>query len=952
MAYRIPATLGFEAARSAPKTFDGRGYAALGAAVGELAQGVNAEFAKKDDQAAIDLLVKEQAAFEPEYRARAEAYDGKEPGFALKEGRAWENRVNLLTASIEDRGVRQALQRRGREAVRGVITHASDVEAQRRSEPARNARMAQETALLLDGDIAFNQAYNETVKPLYDGFDGTQGDLTARVLQRFDDAVEIARGRVDPRVLPQWETAMAARRAKEFANASTVEQKGQDGVVLRNVSDKGRVLINQLIDNPALYNDNVAGLDSLVATLPASMQAETARSLKAEAAKAYVQGLVANKQGEEAKTLLSGGAFDKVLDPDTKSALARFVENGGKSDFDAAMAKLEARDRALAAVDAYARGETPDVDLDELNAILGGSETADFVKRAQLAKDAGAVVRQLPEMGTAEVLALANAQPPDTEAPDYLVRKQVWETGREAAKAELAERQKDPAAWAQRSFKPGDTGAQLQERLARIGEAADARGRAAAADSYKNLVIWKQEAAGLDPANWRMLSKQQAAARVVALNSATPETRAGQLKASAAWVNAFPATARDNSGRMFSPRGMVLRELQGAGLKPMEAAAIIDFGDSPGQMDAVAAAMTFGPATVKLPDSKEETRLVEAVGREMTPYFESAAPMPGAKALQEPRLALVSTLARHLTLTQNMSPAEAAKAAAKAYTSDYIFWDGLRLPKGEKAAHAGLAEIRNKLIKDDLLLPVGSRGAATGQQGLFTGDFVKRYGRWTTNPDDGGATLMAPRGDGTWAPVLDRWGRPVAASWSDARSILGDPSKAVGPIRPPPPPPKADRLAPAVRPAAAVFDALAGAVESTETAGDPRQISPKGAKGAMQLMPGTAEAAARRLGLKYDPARLLNDHDYNRKIGREELRHQLTQWRDPVLALVAYNAGENVLKPTYVDSQGRRQVGWLARFGDPRRGEISYEDWVAKLPYKETRDYVRKTLPDAYRRLK
>lgn len=139
------------------------------------------------------------------------------------------------------------------------------------------------------------------------------------------------------------------------------------------------------------------------------------------------------------------------------------------------------------------------------------------------------------------------------------------------------------------------------------------------------------------------------------------------------------------------------------------------------------------------------------------------------------------------------------------------------------------------------------------------------------------------------------------------------------------------------------FDAFAAAIRMVETGNNPARVSADpdgagpaggGAVGAMQLLPDTARAAARRLGIPYDENRLLNDVAYNEQLGREELRHLLTQYDgNAVLAATAYHAGTgNVngwLQPvgtvTIVD--GKRVVGK----GDPRTGQVSMADWIDRI---------------------
>lgn len=104
--------------------------------------------------------------------------------------------------------------------------------------------------------------------------------------------------------------------------------------------------------------------------------------------------------------------------------------------------------------------------------------------------------------------------------------------------------------------------------------------------------------------------------------------------------------------------------------------------------------------------------------------------------------------------------------------------------------------------------------------------------------------------------------------------------------------------------------------------------SPKGAVGVAQVMPDTAPEAARLAGLPWDENRYKTDPQYNLALGKAYYNAQVQKYGDPLIAAAAYNAG-----PGAVD-------GWLKKYGDPTKGEIALAEWIAKIPYKETRNYV------------
>ena len=128
---------------------------------------------------------------------------------------------------------------------------------------------------------------------------------------------------------------------------------------------------------------------------------------------------------------------------------------------------------------------------------------------------------------------------------------------------------------------------------------------------------------------------------------------------------------------------------------------------------------------------------------------------------------------------------------------------------------------------------------------------------------------------------------------------------------------------------------LAHGITRQESSFDRAAVSHAGARGLMQLMPGTARETAGRVGMPYDFGRLTNDPSYNIMLGTSYFSTLLTQWDGNVpLAVASYNAGAgNVRK-------------WIAQNGDPRAG-VDIVRWIEAIPFSETRNYVQRVLENA-----
>ena len=127
--------------------------------------------------------------------------------------------------------------------------------------------------------------------------------------------------------------------------------------------------------------------------------------------------------------------------------------------------------------------------------------------------------------------------------------------------------------------------------------------------------------------------------------------------------------------------------------------------------------------------------------------------------------------------------------------------------------------------------------------------------------------------------------------------------------------------------------ALTLSIARQESGFDATAGSSAGAQGVMQVMPATAKRTVGATGMRYSRARLGSDSNYNAIIGQCYLSKMLDRFDGSYpLAIASYNAGPN------------RISQWLVRNGDPRTGQISMVDWIEKIPYHETRNYVQRVL--------
>jgi soluble lytic murein transglycosylase len=123
------------------------------------------------------------------------------------------------------------------------------------------------------------------------------------------------------------------------------------------------------------------------------------------------------------------------------------------------------------------------------------------------------------------------------------------------------------------------------------------------------------------------------------------------------------------------------------------------------------------------------------------------------------------------------------------------------------------------------------------------------------------------------------------------------------------------------------------AIARQESAFDAHAVSSAGARGLMQMILSTAKRTAERVKMDFDAGRLLSDAAFSAKLGAAHLGELFAeQHGSPILVFAAYNAG------------GRHVKEWIDAYGDPRTPGVDPIDWVERIPFTETRNYVQRVM--------
>jgi soluble lytic murein transglycosylase len=122
-------------------------------------------------------------------------------------------------------------------------------------------------------------------------------------------------------------------------------------------------------------------------------------------------------------------------------------------------------------------------------------------------------------------------------------------------------------------------------------------------------------------------------------------------------------------------------------------------------------------------------------------------------------------------------------------------------------------------------------------------------------------------------------------------------------------------------------------VVRTESAFDQRDKSSANAVGLMQVTPEAGRDTAKRFGVEYDWDRMVSDPVYNTQMGAAELSALFKEYAgSQIMTFAGYNAGRGRVRE------------WVKQFGDPRDPNVDAVDWVERIPFAETRNYVQRVM--------
>ena len=748
---------------NAPRGVVSRGEALDFSGVDRALQGAAQQVRRVDEvrrQADDEQAARIVQAAEAEYNAgaieRANAYDGRSPGYAQAELAAFDATFQPIQnrEDLPD-GVRMALTRRVQEAQARYGARALATEAETRSRRVAADRDASEQAAALRARMEVMGRFDALEDARRQAWDGASPGYAAGVLEDWRRTSEEVLAALPIEVQERLRPALLADEVQLQARALAAEDEAREANTNRTVADGLQMLVNRVRRDPSLIGRLDAEMAPVLAAAPAALRTRLANETRQEAAAAAVEARIERGEWDAVEADIEAGRFDNLAPARVERIRGRVETaraNGVVVDAQR-LADLEAS--RAADIRSILAGETPDSGLIAEARLLGGETLAAELRTDQEAARRiqpliGRLRTLTPEQAAAELDRLADTATDAVGARTFELAREMVEQNRRA--------RQDPAAWAATPIGPGDqAAATVRERLA----AFQAQPTPETAQAYARAT-WTAQGQGGVPLQERRILDQATAEQWVEMLD-RPEEAAQGLAQIAQRLELF--------GDGFRPQ--VTRELALAGLSNADLGAVIQYGRSPRMLNLYAAGRGVRE-TEAMPDRADR----ETLNTELTRALEGYRRTIGAGRGGEASLAAVRTAAVGL-VAQGMSPRDAVRRAAAPITEAWDFEETYAIPRAAGVnrgviRHHAARNVRRLTVNDgaELYAPPSDRYTPEQSRRLYA-DIVRETAFWRNLPDDSGVELVHPDPTGRPVRVRDRQGNEVVRTWAELERAVG-----------------------------------------------------------------------------------------------------------------------------------------------------------------------------------
>ena len=770
---RLPQALDLNAPRGVVSRGEALDFSSLDRALQGAAQQVRrVDEARReaDDVQAARIIQEAEASYNAGAIERAAAYDGRAPGYAETELKAYDDTFAPVMAreDVSD-GVRLALARRVQENRARYGAQALATEAQTRARRAAADRDASEHAAALRARMDVMSRFDALEDQRRAAWDGVSPGYAEGVLQDFRSTSEDVLAGLPIEVQERLRPTLMSDEASLQARALAAEDEAREANTNRTVADGLQGVVNRVRRDPSLLTRLDMEMAPVLAAAPASLRPRLAAETRQEATEMAFEARIERGEWDQVETDLNGGQYDSL----DHRRLERI-----RSRLETARANGVVRDaQRLADLDAARQadlrrileGAAPNSALLTEARLLGGETLVNELRTDQeAARRVQPLIGRLrtltPEQAAAELDRLGAAA---TDA----VGARTLELAREMVTQNTRARQ-DPAAWAATPIGPGDRAAEtVRERLAAFQAAPSPE----TAQAYARATWTAQGQGGVPLEERRVLDQATAEQWVEMLDR--PEEAAQGLATLAQRLELF--------GDGFRPQ--VTRELALAGLSNADLGAIIQYARSPRMLGLYAAgreAVMSEPGqngqrrrladSTVIPDNAERELFNSELNRELAAYRRTIGAGRGGAASEEAvRTAAIGMISR------GVPPRDAVRQAARPITEAYDFEETYAIPRAAGVnrgviRHHAARNVRRLTVNDgaELYAPPSDRYTPEQSRRLYA-DIVRETAFWRNLPDDSGVELVHPDPNGRPVRVRDRQGNEVVRTWSELERAVG-----------------------------------------------------------------------------------------------------------------------------------------------------------------------------------